>query len=487
MKKVLSVLFILILACAVLASCGEPVERDDYDIVKAGKSGYSIIRAEKSTAEEISACLKLKNAILELTGADIPILLDADAEANEKEILFGSTNREESYENAVGLECDDYRIASYGEKLVISGASVAALANAVDCISEQYFTSQDITLSKDLSYNYVTPIKTYLMSEIRDRYKTMGRTAEYGNAVSADWSAAGIEFNAECKNDVIINVTLSASTGQPAGTYFTVYIDGVRQEKRFLAEEGNSDIVIAAGLEEGVHSFAFYKQAHNGHCNVDINSITVEGRLIEKPADRDIYIEFVGDSITAGYGAYAAEGTTQQQYPYSDGTQSYGFFLAEKLNADYSLIARCSWGILAGADGKNIPLIYKYICYSRSMSDLYDFARKPDIVVVNIGTNDFSQGLVGANFSTKTEEFIKDIKEQNGDVPVIFLYGMMNNTGYAYINKAVRDYGGESAGVYTLEIPLSRSGGGGHPSVEEHKTAADLLYNFINEKNLLKK
>ncbi len=331
-------------------------------------------------------------------------------------------------------------------------------------------------------------INTYLMSEIEGQYKMQGRSGTYGTSISADWSGCGIEFAAYCKNDVKIQATvIVVDEGYPlAGTYLTVYIDGVRQEERIRVTKGTKTLTIATDLEEGYHEFGVYRQSHNAHGNLNFDAITVEGVLTDRPADRDLYIEFLGDSITCGWGIYM-DGDPAS-FPNSDATNGFAFLTAEALNADYSLVCRGSWGILHKKPGENIPDAYKYICYSRNETDLYDFetARKPDIVVFNLGTNDVSHSP--SEFMAAAEAFIQDVREKNGEnVPIVITWNMMNETCSAYWRRVIRNLGGEENGFYLLELPRGVGGNGQtHPNAAQHKAAADILTNFI-ESNLLAK
>ena len=56
----------------------------------------------------------------------------------------------------------------------------------------------------------------------------------------------------------------------------------------------------------------------------------------------------------------------------------------------------------------------------------------------------------------------------------------------AWINEIINYYGGEAKGFYTVALPWSEAGAGGHPSANEHQKHANIIYNLINEKNILK-
>lgn len=484
MKKIL-VFALLLVSLLLLAACGEKVDpnRPDFDIVKNGQSDYTVVVSSDAKKSVVSAAEDFIAAMKEKTGAELILAKDGEFAETGHEILFGNTNRSDSETLFAELEEGDYRFAASGEKLVFA-ADDKTIDTLVARFWETVDTTEGLTLSKELFEEYLVPVRTYVLGEVLDRVKVQGRHSVIDNAITADWSGNGILFNAHCKNDVILTMNLiSLSPSQATGSYFTVYIDGVRQPDRLLATGGRTEMKIAEGLAEGDHSFAVYKQSHVTQAGVNLESITLEGRLTERPADSELYIEFLGDSITAGYGTYAADNSTDQMsYPYTDGSQSYGFFCAEDLGADYWLCGKCSWGLLAGSGGETVPSIYKYINHARS-KDLYDFStRKLDVAVINLGTNDSSQKLTGPKFLQAAIDFVNDIREKNGkDVPIVFVYGMMNDTGFSYLRKAARDLGGEEAGIYTIEMPLSRSGGGNHPSGEEQKICGDKLAEFIKE------
>lgn len=332
--------------------------------------------------------------------------------------------------------------------------------------------------------------QTKTMKELDGSFKTMGRSAFYDSSVSADWSGCGIEFNAYCVGDVFVNVTLTKIEGRSGtpGTYLTVYIDGKRCEERLLASGGTNEIKIASDLTEGEHSFGIYRQTHNIHCNMLFDSIKMRGYLTEKPKDRDLYIEFLGDSITCGYGDIINPANDYSTFEYSDATSAYAFLCAEKLNADYSILARCSWGIITAdiEDGNNIPDIYKYICYSKNKTDFYDFenARKPDIVVINLGTNDQKKlaEYGEENYIKRTIEFVNDIRAKNTpDVPIIFVTNMMADGCMKQLLTATKQLGGEENGIYFITMKQDRTGGGNHPSLQGQKLAADKLAKYIKE------
>ena len=117
-------------------------------------------------------------------------------------------------------------------------------------------------------------------------------------------------------------------------------------------------------------------------------------------------------------------------------------------------------------------------------SDLGDYKaeRQPDVVVINLGTNDGGYSSKGYTKEQLTEAAVKLLTQVRKDRPnakVVWFYGMMGNGINTQIKAAVEQMGGESKGFYYCEGQKGQSGGGGHPNKDEHKANADILANFI--------
>ena len=79
--------------------------------------------------------------------------------------------------------------------------------------------------------------------------------------------------------------------------------------------------------------------------------------------------------------------------------------------------------------------------YGKSGVPKYDFARKPDAVVVELGINDKVQGggISAADYEAAVEEFIGIMREKYGEsTAIIWLYGY-NSKDYSDSMKTVLD------------------------------------------------
>ena len=345
--------------------------------------------------------------------------------------------------------------------------------------------------------------KTFYPAEVLEHLKLHGRSAVIEKSVTCDWTASGIEFSADCKGDVYLDMTSTEDT------YLTVYIDGVRMDELKYNHEtktrdgntyylavGSHRVKVASELEEGLHTIRVLKQNMKGNTSVD--SIVLSGELREKPADRALYIEFVGDSITCGYACLGMNKTDDVlSAETTEGTSTYAYLTAEALGADHSVVSVSGIGLYKGFTAFNMPDIYPYICYHRDQS-VKDFkpTRTPDAVVINLGTNDESRiGSNTAEFKAHVEDLITQIRTTYTEgTPIVFCYNSMKSGKIApnLIQDVIDAKGGAKAGLYSLVMttdisPISPSththngAPGNHPNAEQHKKQADTLTAFLKE------
>ena len=241
---------------------------------------------------------------------------------------------------------------------------------------------------------------------------------------------------------------------------------------------------------EGNLKYADRVRAYNSFVPYTYNdatyqSITPTNDLLDNV--KDFYIEFVGDSLTAAYGNIGKPGASDPGSAlWQDGTQSYAFLACEELDVDYSIAACSGVGIDKGWTQFSVKGFYAKESFYRGLTSTFFNPRTPDIVVINLGTNDYDCGSSESGFKTKMKELIEYVRESYvEDVTIIWAY---NFGGYGCDDWAfdvIEELGGEDNGIYLLKMTREQSGANGHPNLEGHYTAADELVTFIKNKDLL--
>ena len=207
------------------------------------------------------------------------------------------------------------------------------------------------------------------------KVKIQGRSGPVSSGISFDWSANTLEFQAVCEGSVSLNLKEKASDTM----YYTVLVDGKEQAR---ARSSGSRLLLAENLPKGDHTFQVVRHTESFVGQVTLCSIELKGQLKSRPADRPLYMEFLGDSITVGLGNLCL-GLPQPASDYSenqDGTQSYAYLTAQALGADISVLARSGIGAYHGWDGGNpaLPPMYESISYYRDKTAPWAFSRQAE-------------------------------------------------------------------------------------------------------------
>jgi lysophospholipase L1-like esterase len=120
---------------------------------------------------------------------------------------------------------------------------------------------------------------------------------------------------------------------------------------------------------------------------------------LEPPA-RARQIEFIGDSHTVGYGntSPSRQCSEREIHDLTDTQQAFGPIAARQLDADYRIIAYSGRGIVRNYAGV-LPGESMIVLYPRAKPDdpqdheRVDRSWKPQVIVIDLGTNDFSTPL----------------------------------------------------------------------------------------------
>lgn len=227
---------------------------------------------------------------------------------------------------------------------------------------------------------------------------------------------------------------------------------------------------------------------------------TDDDAVIAPTAENSLKIEYIGDSITCGYGVDDSNMQSEFATEAENAMKSYAYISAQLLNANYSLFSYSGYGIISGytADGVRntrevLPPYYESCGFSyssiegESLQDMpWDFSSfKPDIVVVNLGTNDnsFCTANDGAyrEFEDSYLAFLKTVRANNPDALIICALGIMETAPIPYIENAVKRTGDSKITCFrfTTQNGLLGFGSNWHPSEETQLYAAEELADFI--------
>ena len=313
----------------------------------------------------------------------------------------------------------------------------------------------------------------------KDKIHVQGRSMDTSAGVTADWSASGIEFNTTYTGS--ISVTGKANKD----IRFRVYVDG--KETGIITYGTSLATKKLPGTETDEPTTANIRLVRVEYVKdglATLKTVKLTGEIHEWQEERK-FIEFIGDSITCGYGSITNDDK-------KDGSRTYAYVAACELEVDYSMVAISGIGVNKSTDqhsGKTIGDFYRYNTWYRSQVVQYQPERKADLVVVNLNTNDNGHGATEAEYKEDLKALLADIRSIHGEnVSIVWVVGQMTKVDTAvngWLEDVFEELGGETAGLYIMETTKNNSGGNNHPSYTSHKKTAGHLVTFIKDKKLL--
>lgn len=218
--------------------------------------------------------------------------------------------------------------------------------------------------------------------------------------------------------------------------------------------------------------------------------------------DKKHKIEFIGDSITCGYGIEGVWNVDVFNTPQENPYKNYALCTARALGADYQLVSWSGIGLITDwippereepDETILIPQIYPYTAYTVSerlkiAPEHWDAGRfLPDLVVIHLGTNDdsYTRGKPEreAAFVDAYRGLYHKVRENYGDVEIVCCLGLMVRTLCPVVAHMVGELraGGDSH-VHYLEFDGQKEEDGiaadWHPSETTHIKAAKKLTEF---------
>jgi lysophospholipase L1-like esterase len=207
-------------------------------------------------------------------------------------------------------------------------------------------------------------------------------------------------------------------------------------------------------------------------------------------------IEFIGDSHTVGYGNTSPSRTcTQDQiWALTDNTKAFGPLIAAHYNADYQINAISGHGIVRNYNnfpGDPIPVAYPFVLFDHK-TPYHDPTWQPQIIVLALGTNDFSTPLnpgepwktrdaLHADYETTYVRFLHTLRTLHPDAfLIIWSTGAPEIKGEAANVVQKMKAAGETRIAYLPIDNLRMDACDWHPSTADDATISQKLIDLID-------
>jgi lysophospholipase L1-like esterase len=239
-----------------------------------------------------------------------------------------------------------------------------------------------------------------------------GRWQIEGNTASASTTGSSVKI---AFNGVALKANLSADNiGGDGFSYLYVIVDGNDElEQRKLIKIGNGMQVysIVSDLEMGEHTVEIVK-INESWGIVHLHNLEVYGREVTSlPAKKERLIEYYGDSNPSGWTAW--DDKDQGGDDAAEGYYAYPGFTARSLNAEWVNCAIGGYGVTDGMGDKDLTDVYSkvHLYTPNADNNAWNFetnnlGKKPDVVVINLGANDYWNGATKAEIKESWHRFI---------------------------------------------------------------------------------
>ncbi|MFT4077665.1 MAG: GDSL-type esterase/lipase family protein [Asticcacaulis sp.] len=315
---------------------------------------------------------------------------------------------------------------------------------------------------------------------------------------------------------VVDSPFLKKYTHQWPGTYFAARFDGTRAYFKVddssnilnirvdgkiistLTKPGAQTYVIS-GLDKGPHDLRIERLTETQSGNGTFYGFAIpsnEKALPVTPHARQI--EFIGDSYTVGYGNTAGKRTCTKDeiWATTDNSQAFGPLTAKHYNADYQINAFSGRGMVrnyGGFIGDPLPALYPYALYDgKTVYNNPDW--KPQIIVIGLGTNDFTTPLhdgekwksreeLHADYEATYVRFVQSLRAKNPDAWFILMAtDQVDGEIQSEAQRAMAAI--QAAGETRISfLPMNNLNFGGcdfHPDTADDRKVSDELIAWID-------
>jgi lysophospholipase L1-like esterase len=330
----------------------------------------------------------------------------------------------------------------------------------------------------------------------------LGRVNETSKTLT--WSGTGVEAGFAGSG----GTATFAATGS-ATSVIGVSVDGGAMTKAEIT--GTVQVPFSAS-GSGNHVVRFLKLSEAELGSVTFGGLTLSGGKAASFTPPSRRIEFIGDSITVGYGIEGNAPCTNNARM-ENVAKSWAYLTGQSLQADVSVIAWSGHGILRNGVSVNDTVLMPAIWPRQGASDAttkYDFASapQPDAVVINLGTNDYTYLTYSAGqaspgraqldqtaFVAAYKAFVQQVRAAYPNALIVLSTSPMLTDNYpTTTEKQWSSLGDNIAAVISalgdsnmasLSVPTqdtTSTGCDGHPDAGEQQAMAALLTPLLKQK-----
>lgn len=252
-----------------------------------------------------------------------------------------------------------------------------------------------------------------------------GRT-QVGNDGSVTFDWVGTYFETR-----LVGGRLSVQLSETGTSYYNVFVDD--KLHRVVKVCGKDTVInFVSGLSRHLHTLRIQKRTEGEFGKTTIHRFILPktGSLQKEDIQRRRHIEFIGNSLTCGYGTEGKHRDEPFKLETENCNLSFSTIVSRYYDADYTLVAHSGRGAVRNYGDtvrvSTVTMRDKMLqTFDEGSKEQWNFkAYKPDLVIINLGTNDFSvePKPFKSEFVASYTQILKQLRQNYGQLPILCIY-----------------------------------------------------------------
>lgn len=326
---------------------------------------------------------------------------------------------------------------------------------------------------------------------------------DFSNPKAPAFEYSGVTIRAK-----FTGTSLAAKLQNTGSNYFYSIVDGGTPQK-IQALAGSHGYTLAKALTVGAHTVEIIKLTEASTGRMAFQGFTLDNgsSLQALTTEPKCHIEFIGNSITCGYGNELnipappnGDPNTGFKPVNENNYQAWGYIAARKLGMKYNAVCYSGRGLYRNNDATTsgtLPDIYDRTFPGSASPTWSHTSQHPNYIVIDLGTNDFfpdpAKPVDQASFESTYVNFVKKLKGYHPAATIILAVGVMMSDDYpagaqqwtrirTYVKNAVNTLTTAGyMGVHYFEMAPQTApyGEDWHPSIATHTRMGTDLATFI--------
>ena len=320
--------------------------------------------------------------------------------------------------------------------------------------------------------------------QYRGRFKIEGDGASFstpGSSVKIGFDGTGLKAGISAEN-----------FGGDGYSYLYVFVDGDNSlENRKIIKIGKHRTMyqVVEGLDAGSHTVELVKK---NECwgIVHLHGFELHGKeVLPLEAKKSRLIEFFGDSNPSGWSAWDDKDKGGDDT--SEGYFAYPGFTARALGAEWSNLSIGGFGITDRMGDKDLTDFYNkiHVFDKTTSNNIWDFdqnnlGKKPDVVVINLGANDYWHGASKTEIKQAWHRFVSVLLRPvypSAHIVLANSIGWAMNEPADYLPEVIKEF--QAKGDNNISyVKFPWLWGQEHAVIPEHAGFANILGKHIAER-----